>query len=159
MTAKAKVYVETTVVSYLTARNTRDPIAVAHQAVTRRWWRRRKRFDLYCSQVVVGEAGEGDAQAAQRRLAALKGVPPSLETSDAVKGLAAALVKAAALPKKATEDALHIALATVHGMDYLLTLNCKHIANAELRNVVAAVAYDHGYGVPVICTPEELMGE
>lgn len=158
MTAKAKVYVETTVVSYLTARKTRDPIAVAHQAVTRRWWRRRRRFDLYCSQIVVGEAGEGDTHAAQRRLAALKGVP-SLETNDAVKALAAAVAKAAALPKKATEDALHIALATVHGMDYLLTWNCKHIANAEIRNVVAAVAYDHGYGVPVICTPEELMGE
>jgi len=158
MSAKAKVYVETTVVSYLTAWKTRDAIAVAHQAVTRRWWRRRKRFDLYCSQIVVSEAGDGDAQAAQRRLAALKGVP-SLDTSDAVKRLAAALVKAAALPKKATEDALHIALATVHGMDYLLTWNCKHIANAEIRNVVASVAYDHGYGVPVICTPEELMGE
>jgi predicted nucleic acid-binding protein len=158
MTAKAKVYVETTVVSYLTARKTRDPIAVAHQAVTHRWWRRRKRFDLYCSQIVVSEAGEGDAQAAERRLAALKGVP-SLETNDAVKALAAAVAKAAALPKKATEDALHIALATVHGMDYLLTWNCRHIANAEIRNVVAAVAYDHGYGVPVICTPEELMGE
>ena len=158
MSTKAKVYVETTVVSYLTARKTRDPIAVAHQAVTRRWWRRRKRFDLYCSQIVVSEAGEGDAQAAERRLAALKGVP-SLETNDAVKALAAAVAKAAALPKKATEDALHIALATVHGMDYLLTWNCRHIANAEIRNVVAAVAYDHGYGVPVICTPEELMGE
>ena len=158
MTAKAKVYVETTVVSYLTARKTRDPIAVAHQTVTRRWWRRRKRFDLYCSQIVVSEAGEGDAQAAERRLAALKGVP-SLETNDAVKALAAAVAKAAALPKKATEDALHIALATVHGMDYLLTWNCRHIANAEIRNVVAAVAYDHGYGVPVICTPEELLGE
>jgi len=158
MSTKAKVYLETTVVSYLTARKSRDPVAVAHQAVTRRWWRRRKRFDLYCSQVVVDEAGEGDAHAAQRRVAALKGVP-SLETSDAVKELAAALVKAAALPKKATEDALHIALATVHGMDYLLTWNCRHIANAEIRNVVAAVAYDYGYGVPVICTPEELMGE
>jgi len=158
MNAKAKVYVETTVVSYLTARTTRDAIAVAHQAVTRRWWRRRKRFDLYCSQIVVNEAGHGDTQAARRRLAALEGVP-SLETSDAVKGLAAALVVAAALPKKATEDALHIALATVHGMDYLLTWNCRHIANAEIRNVVAAVAYEHGYGVPVICTPEELMGD
>lgn len=91
-------------------------------------------------------------------MAALKGMP-SLETSDAVKELAAALVKAAALPKKATEDALHIALATVHGMDYLLTWNCRHIANAEIRNVVAAVAYEHGYGAPVICTPEEIMGD
>jgi hypothetical protein len=158
MSAKAKVYVETTVVSYLTARKTRDPITVAHQALTRRWWRRRKRFDLYCSQIVVREAGAGDSEAAQRRLAALKGVR-SLEINDTVKELAAAIAKAAFLPKKATEDALHIALATVHGTDYLLTWNCKHIANAEIRNVVAAVAYDHGYGAPVICTPEELMGE
>ncbi len=158
MSVKAKVYVETTVVSYLTARKTRDLIVVAHQAVTRGWWRRRKRFDLYCSQIVVREAGAGDAEAARRRLAALKGVP-LLETNDTVKAFAAAVAKAAALPKKATEDALHIALATVHGMDYLLTWNCKHIANAEIRNLVAAVAYDHGYGVPVICTPEELMGE
>lgn len=118
----------------------------------------RKRFDLYCSQVVVREAGAGDAEAARRRLGLLKGVP-LLDINDAVKVLAAAIAKAAALPKKAAEDALHIALATVHGMEYLLTWNCKHIANAEIRNVLAAVAYDHGYGAPVVCTPEELMGE
>jgi predicted nucleic acid-binding protein len=155
---KAKVYVETTVVSYLTARKTRNLITVAHQSLTRRWWKRRKRFDLYCSQSVVGEAAVGDATAAQRRLAALKGVP-LLDLNDSVKELAAAIAKAAALPKRANEDALHIALATVHGMDYLLTWNCRHIANAAIRNVVAAVAYDHGYGGPVICTPEELMGD
>ena len=80
-----------------------------------------------------------------------------LDINEAVNALAAAIAQEAALPKKANEDALHIALATVHGMDYLLTWNCKHIANAAIRNVVAAVAYDHGYGAPVICTPEELM--
>lgn len=158
MKVKAKVYIETSVVSYLTARKGADLIAVAHQTMTRRWWRRRKRFDLYCSQVVFREARGGDAEAARRRLRALKAVP-LLDLNDAVKTLAAAIAKAAALPKKATEDALHIALATVHGMDYLLTWNCKHIANAEIRNVLAAVAYDHGYGAPVVCTPEELMGE
>jgi hypothetical protein len=155
---KAKVYVETTVVSYLTARTTRDPVAVAHQTLTRRWWKRRKRFDLYCSQSVLREAGAGDAAVARRRLAALKGVP-LLDINDTVNEIAAAIAQTAALPKKANEDALHIALATVHGMDYLLTWNCKHIANAAIRNVVAAVAYVHGYGAPVICTPEELMGE
>jgi predicted nucleic acid-binding protein len=155
---KAKVYVETSVLSYLTARRSRDLIVVAHQAMTRRWWRRRRRFDLYCSQVVLREAKAGDAEAARRRLAAVKDVPV-LDINDAVKVLAAAIAKAAALPKKAAEDALHIALATVHGMDYLVTWNCKHIANAEIRNTLAGVAYDHGYGVPVVCTPEELMGE
>jgi predicted nucleic acid-binding protein len=155
---KAKVYVETTVVSYLTARKTRDLVVAAHQTLTRRWWKRRERFDLYSSQSILGEAAAGDAKAARRRLAALKGLP-LLDINEAAKNLAGAIAKAAGLPKKANEDALHIALATVHGMDYLLTWNCKHIANAEIRNVVAAVAYDHGYGVPVICTPEELMGE
>ncbi len=154
----AKVYVETTVVSYLTAQKTSDHIAMAHQALTHHWWKRRNRFDLYCSQSVVREAAAGDAGAAQRRLAALKGVP-LLDINDAVTELAAAIAQAAALPKQANEDALHIALATVHGMDYLLTWNCKHIANAAIRNIVATVAYEHGYGVPVICTPEELMGE
>lgn len=155
---KAKVYVETTVVSYLTARKTGNLVVAAHQTLTRRWWKRRQRFKLYCSQSVLGEARAGDASAARRRLAALKGLP-LLDINDAVKNLAVAIAKAAGLPKKANEDALHIAVATVHGMEYLLTWNCKHIANAEIRNVVAAVAYENGYGTPVICTPEELMGD
>jgi predicted nucleic acid-binding protein len=146
------------VVSYPTARRTRDPVAVAHQTLTRRWWKRRRRFDLYCSQSVVREAGAGDTAAARRRLAALRGVP-LLDINDTVNELAAAIARRAALPRQANEDALHIALATVHGMDYLLTWNCKHIANAAIRNIVGAVAYDHGYGAPVICTPEELMGD
>ncbi len=87
---KAKVYVETSVVGYLTARRSRDLIVVVHQTVTRRWWRRRKRFDLYCSQVVLREAGAGDAEAARRRLGSLKGVP-LLDINDAVKVLAAAI--------------------------------------------------------------------
>jgi hypothetical protein len=155
---KEKVYVETSVLSYLTARKSRDPIVVAHQAVTRRWWRRRKRFDLYCSQVVLREAKAGDAEAVRRRLAAVNEVP-LLDISDPVKALAGVIAKVAALPKKAAEDALYIGLATVHGMDYLLTWNCRHIANAELRKTLAGVAYDHGYGAPVVCTPEELLGE
>ena len=107
---------------------------------------------------MVREASAGDAAAAQRRLTALKGLP-LLDINGPVNRLARAIAKAAALPAKANEDARHIALATVHGMDYLLTWNCKHIANATIRNLLAAVAYDQGYGVPVICTPEELMGD
>ena len=153
------MYVETTVVSYLTARKSRDLVVAAHQEITHRWWKRRRReFLLYCSQAVIREASAGDKRAAAKRLAALEDLP-LLEVNESAKRLAAALVEAAALPDKATEDALHIALATAHGMDYLLTWNCKHIANAEIRNLVAAVSYEHGYGAPVICTPEELMGE
>lgn len=153
------VYVETTIVSYLTARKSRDLVVAAHQEITQRWWNRRRRaFELYCSQAVIREARAGDKHAAAKRLAALEDMP-LLEVNESARRLAAALVKAATLPDKAIEDALHIALAAAHGMDYLLTWNCKHIANAEIRNIVAAVSYAHGYGAPVICTPEELMGE
>lgn len=156
---KAKVYVETTVVSYLTARRSRNLVVAAHQELTQRWWKHRRReFALFCSQLVVREVSAGDRRAAARRLEALERMP-LLEINEPAKELAAALARAAARPHKATEDVLHIALATVHGMDYLLTWNCKHIANAEIRNVVAAVSYEHGYGAPVICTPEELMGD
>lgn len=155
---KPKVYLETTVVSYLTAQASRDLIVAAHQKVTREWWeRRRRRFDLYCSQLVVREATAGDKKAAARRLEVL--LPfPLLEINQAASRLARDLLTEAALPKKAAEDALHIALAAVHGMDYLLTWNCKHIANAEMRNAVGVVCSLHGCGPPVICTPEELMG-
>jgi predicted nucleic acid-binding protein len=105
---------------------------------------------------VIREASAGDKHAAAKRLAALEDMP-LLEVNESAKRLAAALLKAAALPDKATDDALHIALAAAHGTDYLLTWNCKHIANAEIRNIVAAVSYQHGYAAPVICTPEELL--
>jgi hypothetical protein len=83
---------------------------------------------------------------------------PLLEITDQARQLARGLVTEALIPRKAAEDALHIALATVHGMDYLLTWNCRHIANAEIRKVVTAVCSTRGYEPPVICTPEELMG-
>ena len=149
------VYVETTAVSYLTARKSRDLVVAAHQEITQRWWKRRRReFYLYCSQAVERgrQARGGQTPCSIRRR-------PVVGVNESAQQLAAALLKAAALPGKATEDALHIALAAAHGMDYLLTWNCKHIANAEIRNIVAAVSYQHGYGAPVICTPEELLGE
>jgi len=156
---KPKAYLETSVVSYLTARASRDLIVAAHQKLTRVWWeRRRKRFDLYCSHLVIQEAAGGDKGAARRRLEVLRPLP-LLEITDAAGRLARDLVIEAPIPEKASEDALYIALATIHGMDYLLTWNCRHIANAEIRNAVAAVCGDRGYEPPVICTPEELMGE
>ena len=155
---KAKLYVETTIVSYLVARPSRDMIAAAHQRLTQEWWRvRRKRFTLYCSQLVVREATAGDRRAAQRRLAIIRDIP-LLDINDLATRIARALLDEGAISKKATEDALHVALAAAHGMEYLLTWNCKHIANAEIRAGVAAVCHTHECEPPVICTPEELMG-
>ena len=127
------VYIETSIVSYLAARPSRDLITAAHQQLTALWWdRRRQEFDLYVSQLVLDEAAAGDLDAAQRRGAILETLP-LLDITDEVTSLAAALVRGVPLPPRAGADALHIAVAACHGMDFLLTWNCAHIANAELR--------------------------
>jgi hypothetical protein len=155
---KSKVYIETTIVSYLTARPSRDLVIAAHQQITQEWWtNRRSDFELYASQLVVQESSAGEAQMAQLRLASLDETLLLKVNSEAV-ALARKLVEKGPLPEKAAIDALHIAIATVHGMDYLLTWNCKHIANAEMQTTVAAISRASGYEPPVICTPEELLG-
>ncbi|MGI8735406.1 MAG: type II toxin-antitoxin system VapC family toxin [Pyrinomonadaceae bacterium] len=153
-----KSYLETTVVSYLAARPSKDLITAAHQQLTHEWWQnRRDDFDLFSSQLVVQESSAGDAAIAQSRLQLLSGIP-LLVVNPACVSLGRALVDHGPIPKKAAVDALHIAIATVHGMDYLLTWNCKHIANAEMQTAVSRICRGAGYEPPVICTPEELLG-
>jgi len=154
---KSRVYIETTVISYLAARQTRDLVVAARQELTWEWWREcRSDFDLYISQNVLREAGAGDPDAAERRLEIADGLP-RLESKPDVLALAHKLVRNGPIPENASEDALHISMATIHGMDYLLTWNCRHIANATIRNSVIRIADSEGYQCPVICTPEELL--
>ena len=154
---KQKVYLETTIISYLSARPSRDIIIAAHQELTNEWWEnRRKRFDLFVSQLVIREAAAGNKDAAQKRLSILESIP-LLELTEKVRSLARILMEKA-IPTKAVEDALHIAVAAIHGMDYLLTWNCKHIANAEKEHAIAAVCRSNNFEPPIMCTPEELMG-
>lgn len=156
---KARVYLETTVPSYLVARPSRDVVMAGHQEITREWWEtRRNEFDLFASQFAVDEASLGDPQAATRRLEILAGVL-LLDPNNDVYELADKLMKQVPMPVKAATDSLHIAIATIHGMDYLLTWNCAHIANAELRASIERVCREAGYEPPVICTPEELLKE
>ena len=153
------MYVETSIISYLAARPSRDLIVAARQQVTHTWWRDRRRlFDLYVSQVVLNEARGGDPEAAERRVAVLAGLPV-LDITPEVAELAAALIARVPLPPRAGADAAHIAVATYHAMDFLLTWNSAHIANAELRSSVEQVCRESGYRPPVLCTPDELMGE
>ncbi len=155
---KQRVYLETTIVSYLTARPSRDLILAAHQEVTRQWWeRRRADFEVYVSQLVLDEAGRGDPEAANRRVSLLAGMA-RLQMTDQAAGLARELIRAHALPREGIEDALHIAVAAVNGMDLLLTWNCRHIANAELAPAIRATIERSGYDPPIICTPDELSG-
>lgn len=150
-------YIETTIVSYLTARPSRDLVQRAHQRLTRKWWNtRRSNFELYVSPLVLQEAGGGHAAQARRRIAALRGIAVLGPTPEAVQ-LAAALVRQGPIPKKADVDAMHIAIAAVHGIEYLLTWNCTHIANAAMRSQIENICRATGYEPPVLCTPEELM--
>lgn len=156
---KAKIYLETTIASYLTARPSRDLIVAAHQQITQEWWEtRRQKFDIFISELVVREAKAGDKVAARKRIEALDNIP-LLGLNEEVLHLAHELVQGGPIPESAKEDALHIALATVHGMDYILTWNCRHIANAEMRTGVTSICISQGYETPVICTPEEFMGD
>jgi len=151
------VYIETSILGYLTARSTRNLILAANIEITKEWWElRRSTFTLYTSQAVVNEVAKGDIQIAAQRLEILRGFP-LLELNQAVRDLAAQFLARSNLPSKADIDAIHIAAATVHGLDYLLTWNCKHIANAQIQGKLAEISLDFGYELPLLCTPYELL--
>jgi hypothetical protein len=156
---KPRLYLETTIPSYLAGRLSRDLIVAGHQQITHEWWEtRRENFELYVSELVLNEARSGDAELARHRLEIIATVPV-LPISDEILELAEDLMAAGPIPRKAAADAAHIAVATVHGCEYLLTWNCRHIANAELFRALRRVMETHGYQAPILCTPEELMGE
>ncbi len=153
---KSKVYLETTIVSYLVAAPTLDIVQSAHQQVTREWWARRERFDLFVSRPVLAEAGRGDTTAAARRLDTLTGIPV-LSLTRRVATLANSLLRTGTLPSKARLDAIHVAIAAENGMDYLLTWNLRHLANAVIRGKIEQACRNAGITPLLICTPEELM--
>lgn len=133
-------------------------ILMANVEATREWWdARRDQFELYISQRVLDEAARGDVEIARRRLEILSDFP-LLEVNEVVQDLAAQFLTKSNLPPKAADDAIHIAIATVYGLDYLLTWNCKHIANAQIQKKLVQISFDAGYELPTICTPYELMG-
>ena len=154
---KPRIYIETSIPSYLTARRSRDLIATANQELTQEWWgTRRDDFYLVISEFVLREASAGDPIAASNRLAAIAGIP-ELNVTDEVGLLARILIEQIPIPEKAQLDAFHIAVAAVHGIDYLLTWNCTHINNAELRPRIEALCRSQGFEPPTICTPQELL--
>jgi hypothetical protein len=152
---KLRVYVETSILSYLTALPSRDVVQAARQQVTIDWWVHRDLFDLFVAEPVLAEARRGDPAAAARRLAAADGIVVLSGAAEA-EALASALIKRAAMPPKAVIDAAHVAIAAVHRIDFLLTWNCTHIANAVMRPRIEAVCRENGFQPPIICTPDEL---
>ena len=154
---KPRVYLETSVVSYLVGRLSRDVVVLGNQQLTREWWvNRRAEYDLFVSQVVVAEAAIGDTELARQPLAICEDLR-SLAVTDEAERLAPLLLKAAGMASNAETDGLHIAVAAVHGQDYLLSWNCSHIANAKIRRAIDKQCRASGYEPPVICTPQELI--
>lgn len=154
---RPKVYIETTIVSYLTGRPSRDVLTLAHQQVTQGWWEtRRSLYDLYASEIVIAEAERGDPVAARARLSILSQLPRLAATPESER-LAPILLAETRLPEYAFVDMSHVSIAAVHGMQFLLTWNCRHIANAAVIRVVEKTCRGRGFEPPVMCTPEELM--
>jgi hypothetical protein len=156
---KPKVYLETSVLSYLCAKPSRDIIVAGHQRITWDWWEfSKENFELYGSQLVLSEAEKGDQKAAKKRLEILAEIP-LLELRPEAFELAQLLIRGKVVPEKVAEDAFHMAIATVYGMDYLLSWNCRHIANARIQKKAAVICASSGFELPTICTPEALMEE
>ncbi len=151
------VYLETSIIGYLASRRSSDLVIAANQLLTFEWWTDyRNKFELFASQATVDECAAGDALAARERLVFLDGLPV-LPVDFQTLELAQALMKHVGLPAKAAVDAIHIATAAQNRIDYLLTWNCKHIANPSFRHRIDKVLSDNGVSSPVICTPQELI--
>ena len=153
------VYLETTFISYLVTHPSRDLQVAAHQQMTHEWWSdRRDQFDCYVSQIVADEASVGDPRESAKRMKVIDDLQ-FLDLTEDSEMLTEAILSTGALPKQADRDAAHIAVATAHEMDYLLTWNCRHLANAQIMRRISALCEEAGFRMPLICTPEELMGE
>jgi hypothetical protein len=154
---KPSVYIETSIISYVASRPSRDLIIASNQQLSHEWWHNhRGRFDTYISQVVIDECSQGDPVAAHERLDLLKGIPDVVIDAEGRK-LAKRLIDFVPFPGKAHTDALHIAVSAVNGIEYLLTWNCKHIANATLQKRIIQTCESAGLATPTICTPQEIL--
>lgn len=155
---KPIVYIESSVISYLVSRPSRDVVIAGRQAISQDWWdNHRYRFDLRVSALVEEEIGRGDSWAAERRLKIIEGIP-LLSISDEAVNLANALITKSVVPENSKEDALHISVAAAQGVDFLLTWNFKHINNAEKKSAIFLLVESFGFVCPQICSPEELGG-
>ena len=154
-----RIYIESTIPSYVVARPARDLLQAARQQLTRDWWDlRREKHELFTSQVVLDEIASGEAAMAKQRLAVMAGLAV-VRATDEVEALTLRVLGSGLLPTDADRDAAHIALATVHEMDILLSWNCRHIANAAIQARLRRLVEQSGFTLPVLCTPDELTGE
>lgn len=154
---KPTVYIESTIISYLTAKPSRDLIVAAHQQLSNDWWDQiRPQVECYISPFVVQEISEGDKDASSRRIKFVNDIPV-LEINREIQKLAQQYFESLKIPEKARLDALHLAVAVWHEMDYLLSWNCKHIVSGRVRKTIEEINSQLLIKTPALCTPEELM--
>jgi hypothetical protein len=153
----ASVYIETTIISYLTAKPSRDLVVAAHQQITSEWWANvRPEVECFVSPFVIDEASRGDDEYARKRLEAIADFSV-LQVNQEVEALAREYFAALNIPEKAKIDAFHLAVSAWHGMDYVLSWNCKHIASGRVQKMLQDTNARLGVYTPIVCTPEELM--
>ena len=151
------VYIETSIISYLTSKPSRDLISAAHQQTTSEWWAKvRPNVECYVSPFVIDEASRGDDEYARKRLEAITDFSV-LEVNEEIENIAQKYFLALDIPDKAKIDAFHLAIAAWHQMDYVLSWNCKHIASARVQKMLQNANARLGIYIPIVCTPEELM--
>ena len=154
-----RIYIESTIPSYLVARPARDLLQAARQQTSRDWWElKRQQHELFTSEIVLAEISEGEAVMAKQRLEAMQGIK-IVRVTDDTEALTRRILESGLLPAAADRDAAHIALATIYEMDILLSWNCRHIANASIQGRLRRLAEQMGLALPVLCTPDELTGE
>lgn len=154
---KQTVYIETSVISYLTAKPSRDLIVAAHQQITNDWWENAlPNYDAFISPIVIEEISRGDVNAVQLRLDKTLTFP-ILEILPEVMSLAETYYTALIIPEKARADAYHLATASWHGIDFIVSWNCTHIVNGRIKMLIEEINARQGIRTPIICTPEELM--
>ncbi len=151
------LYIETSIISYLRQKPSSQVVTAARQLMTHQWWNNeRTKYQLAVSQFVIDEASAGAPTLADKRLESLEGIP-LLPLVDEIATISDEIMDRAILPQKARTDSLHIATVAHHRIQYLLTWNCRHIANARILPRIHAVLNDLGIPIPIICTPEEML--
>ena len=151
------VYIETSILGHLTARPTDNLILAANIKITQDWWDEyHNSLVLYTSELVEDEAARGDPTISAQRLALLQTLT-FLDLTEEATDLAQEFLRQSNLPTKAANDAFHMAIATVYGLNYLLTWNCKHMANSQIQRKLSEISRHLGYKLPFICTPYEFI--
>jgi predicted nucleic acid-binding protein len=155
---KLKIYLDTSVISYYTARPTKDIIQQAHQKISKEWWKKyHSKHQLYLSVYVINEIERGHAEAVTRRFEAVDSLP-ILDTSESVERLAVLILEELGIPEKSKLDGYHLAIAALNGQDYIVSWNFKHMANSRVRRIFKSICSDEGIICPEISTPEEMLG-